>query len=257
MFQNVRPLLHDQVDVPQRDVLHFRLRRQQRNERRGQLLAERGAELGIARAEHLHQLHQDLNGRQDDGGVRVRQPRRDPLANALRLPFVLRLVVREAVQDEHLAPFGALVQRRQQLVDRARVHLDQRAAGRAALVDLGQGGDGVRDDHRVRIGQQLAQLLEEALILDQAGADVVQLRDAHRRGLPHVRVLVFEAFAQRLAEVLCYFVDADAAHGADGEGADQRVRVLAVLGKTGNREHVALLRHRVTDEAIVCWMCKR
>ncbi len=44
----------------------------------------------------------DLDGGEDDGGVGVGEPRGDPLTDGLRLPVILRGVVRQRVQDEHL-----------------------------------------------------------------------------------------------------------------------------------------------------------
>ena len=43
-----------------------------------------------------------LDGREDDGGVGVRQPWRDALADGLGLALVLGGVVGQGVQDEHL-----------------------------------------------------------------------------------------------------------------------------------------------------------
>ena len=43
-----------------------------------------------------------LDGREDDSGVGVGQPGSDALADGLGLPLVLRGVVRQRVQDEHL-----------------------------------------------------------------------------------------------------------------------------------------------------------
>ncbi len=76
----------------------------------------------------------------------------------------------------------------------------------------------------------------------------MQLGHADGGGLAHVGVLVLEALAQGLAQVpaeagwsegdlgdnetwyaLGDLVDADAAHGADSERTDQRIRVVAVL----------------------------
>lgn len=78
----------------------------------------------------VRQLHESiwwhLDGGQHDGRVGVRQARRDALADGVRLARVARRVVGQRVQDEHLPPLRALVQRRQQLVDRRRVHLCRR-----------------------------------------------------------------------------------------------------------------------------------
>jgi hypothetical protein len=46
----------------------------------------------------------------------------------------------------YLSPLGALVEGGEKLVDGLSVHLDQRFAARARLVDLRQGRNGVGDD---------------------------------------------------------------------------------------------------------------
>ena len=74
--------------------------------------------------------------------------------------------------------------------------------------------------------------------------DVEQLGDADGGGLAHVRVLVFEALSQRLAQVLDDLVHADAAHGAHSQRTDQRVWVLTVLQKTTYNQHTLQLKHR-------------
>lgn len=47
----------------------------------------------------------------------------------LGLPLILRVVVGQAVQDENLAPLGALIEGRQQLVDVLGVQVQQVAVG--------------------------------------------------------------------------------------------------------------------------------
>jgi hypothetical protein len=73
------------------------------------------------------------------------------------------------------------------------------------------------------------QLLEEAVVEDELGLDVVQLRDAQRGGLAHVRVLVPQALLERVREVVDDLLRAQAAHRADRERAHERVRVVRVL----------------------------
>lgn len=58
----------------------------------------------------------------------------------LGLSLIFRVVVRQAVQDEDLAPLGALVEGRQQLVDVLGVEVQQVAVG-VRLADLRQGGN--------------------------------------------------------------------------------------------------------------------
>ena len=57
----------------------------------------------------------------------------------------------------------------------------------------------------------------------------MQLGHAHGGRLPHVRVLVQKTLSERFAEVFGDLVHPDTAHGAHGQGADQRVGVLTVL----------------------------
>lgn len=86
--------------------------------------------------------------------------------------------------------------------------------------------------HRIGCSEQVTQQIDESLILYQHWVDVVKLGHAHSSRLLHVRILVLETLAERLAEVLCDLVHADASHGAHGQGTDQRVGVLTVLTNT-------------------------
>ena len=60
----------------------------------------------------------------------------DSLTDTLRLSVILGVVAGERVQDEDLAPLGALIESRDQLVDGGRVHLYEKLSSAAALVDL-------------------------------------------------------------------------------------------------------------------------
>ena len=51
MLQDRRPLLHDQVDVPQGDVLDLGLGVQEGDEGRGELPVHRADDLGVAHVE--------------------------------------------------------------------------------------------------------------------------------------------------------------------------------------------------------------
>lgn len=75
----------------------------------------------------------------------MRQTWSDALADALRLAVILRRIIGQRIQDEDLAPLGALVERSQQLVYGLRVYLHQRLTARAGLVDLGQRSYRIRD----------------------------------------------------------------------------------------------------------------
>lgn len=70
---------------------------------------------GARGAAHVELLEQDLDGGEHDGAVGVLEARRDALGDRLGVARVLGDVPGEGVQDEHLAPLRALVQRRQKL----------------------------------------------------------------------------------------------------------------------------------------------
>jgi len=83
--------------------------------------------------------------------------------------------------------------------------------------------------HGVGVCDEVPQGVQEALVLNHLGVDVVELGHTHRGRLPHVRIFILQTLPQGLAQVLRDLVHPDATHGAHGQGADQRVRVLAVL----------------------------
>lgn len=87
-------------------------------------------------------------------------------------------------------------------------------------VDIRKGGDSVGDNHGVCIGHHTLQCLEEAIVDRQLWFEVIQLRDADRGGLAHVRVLVPKTFLEWVAEVVYYLFCAQAAHCTNCEGAD-------------------------------------
>jgi hypothetical protein len=93
------------------------------------------------------------------------------------------------------------------------------------------------------------ELLQEAILQHQLRLEIVQLGDAQRRRLSHVRVLVVQALLQRAREVVDDLFDADAAHRADGECADERIVVVRVLDERvdGEDDEVGL-RLGVVDE---------
>ena len=66
----------------------------------------------------------------------------------LGLSLILRVVVGQAVQDEDLAPLGALVEGRKQLVDVLGVQVQQVAVG-VGLADLRQSRHCIGHDLRV------------------------------------------------------------------------------------------------------------
>ena len=84
----------------------------------------------------LHELHQDLNSREHNSSIGVREPRGNPLADVLGLLLVLRLVCGQGVQDEDLSPFRALIQSSQELIDSGRVQISQSSSYKETQCNL-------------------------------------------------------------------------------------------------------------------------
>lgn len=89
--------------------------------------------------------------------------------------------------------------------------------------------------HGIGVCNQVTQGIQESLVLHHLGIDVVQLGHADSCSFPHIGVLILQTLAERLAQVLRDFIHADAAHGAHGQGTDQRVWVLTVLHQNTNK----------------------
>lgn len=115
--------------------------------------------------------------------------------------------------------------------------------------------------HGVGVCNEVTQGIQESLVLHHLGIDVVQLGHTDCSSFPHVGVLILEALAQGLAQVLCDFIHADAAHGAHGQRTDQRVGVLTVLHRTQTNLHqqtlipaartrLLLLKQHLSDYAL-------
>jgi hypothetical protein len=83
--------------------------------------------------------------------------------------------------------------------------------------------------HWVTICHHLLQLSDESVIDGERRLEIVEFDDANRGRLANVRVVVSEALAQRVAEVVEDLLGAEAAHGSDGEGTDEGVGVVGVL----------------------------
>mmetsp|Transcript_777 Transcript_777/g.3202 ORF Transcript_777/g.3202 Transcript_777/m.3202 type:complete len:716 (+) Transcript_777:454-2601(+) len=232
VLQDLRALLHDEVDVAQGDVLHFRLAVDERHERRRQLAAQQADGLVVGHRVHVRQDH--LDRRHDDGGVRVLEARRDTLDDGLGLAGGLRHILGQRVEDEHLAPLGALVQRGEELLEHRR--RNQHHVRLRGLGDLAERGHAVGHHRRVGVADELAELVDEATVLHELRADVVELGHADGGGLAHVGILVAKRPSQGLQQILGDPLHANAAHGANRERADQRVGVRSVLDEGVDRQ---------------------
>ena len=77
---------------------------------------------------------------------------------------------------------------------------------------------------------------EKASFLNQGGCNVVQFGNADSGGFAHVRIFVAEGSGEWFAEVFGDTIDADAAHGPDGEGSDEGIGVIGILGESRERK---------------------
>jgi hypothetical protein len=182
----------EQGDVAERDVRDLRLGRQQRDERRPDLLVEGGLQGRVVQG--VRRSDQDLDGRQDDRRVGVLQARGDAFGEGFRRGRGgRRMVGGEGVQYEDLAPLRALVQGAHQRGGgggggQRRGRARAPPAGRVR--DLAQRRDRVGDDHWVGVAQQPGQGRDEAPVLRQVGRDVGQLGHADGGGLADIGVVV-------------------------------------------------------------------
>eukprot|EP01137_Pigoraptor_chileana_P028939 Opistho-2@13440 len=237
LAQDLGALLHNDANVAECNILDLRLGREEGNERGSELLGHRGNKCSIVN--HLQVLHQNLHGAEDDGSVCVRQTGAHTFADALGLTRVRGDVLRQRVEDEDLTPLCAFVEGGEELVQSRLVDQEDLLATRGRrLVDLRERCNRIGNNHGVRVREKVAELVKEALCAREAWINVVQLGDADGGSLAHIRILILEALAEGVAEVLCDLVDTDAAHRADGKRADEGIWVHAVLdervdGKNG------------------------
>ena len=181
VHQQVGALLHNQVDVAQGHILDLALwALGQRHQRRGQLPAEAADCLLVG--DDLQVAHHDLHRRQHHRRVGVLQTRQHTLDNVLRLGGVAGREFGQEIQDEHLAPLRALVEGGEQLLQHCGGELQHVAVGK----DFGQRSHGIGDHHRVGVANQLAELVQEALVAHHAGRNVKQLRHAHGGRFLHI-----------------------------------------------------------------------
>ena len=89
----------------------------------------------------------------------------------------------------------------------------------------------------VRVAEEVAEHVNEALLLDKLGVHVVELGDAEGSGLGDVGVRVLEASAEGLGEVLHDLINTNHSHGADRQRTDERVRVRRILKGINKTKH--------------------
>lgn len=162
-----------------------------------------------------HNLHR----RQHHCRIRMLKLRHHSLTNMLRLLHIRRLILRQCRQERNPSPLRALVQRQHHLFQRLRGNAE-RLRFRGCLLDLHERGHRVRDDHGVGVADKFLEGFEEAVLDAHGWVEVEELGDAEDGCFSHVGGFVAQSFAEGLFHVIDHFVDADAAHCSDGEGAD-------------------------------------
>lgn len=88
--------------------------------------------------------------------------------------------------------------------------------------------------HRIGIRQKVLQGVKETLIFYQLRVDVVEFCDTDCCGLAHIGILILQALAEGLAQVLCDLINTDAAHGAYSQSTDKRIWIFTILGYKTN-----------------------
>lgn len=173
------------------------------------------------------------------------EPDRDLLGEERRVLVRLGHVVHEGLEDVRLAPLGRLAHGPHEPPRDVGVEAEVDVV--AALADLCQGGDGVGDDGRVGVHEEVAQRGDKAVLVDEAAVVHVELCDADGGRLAHVRVAVLEGVVERVDEGAEDLGDGDVRHCADGEGAHEGVLVVGV----GEEARHGVLDHLGLDAGIV------
>lgn len=83
--------------------------------------------------------------------------------------------------------------------------------------------------HRIAVGQQILELIQEALILNKPSIDIIEFSNANSRGFSHIGILVPQALSQWFAQVLRDLINPDASHCAHSQCPNQWIWILAVL----------------------------
>lgn len=241
--EHVRPLLDDQVDVADGDVLDLGVSAHERDQRRSQLSAD-ASDL-VEALDEVHVLQDDLGGGEDNGAVGVRQIRNDSLDRLVDIFEFCRSVLGQEVEDVDAAPLRALGDGVQELVENVLRHHD-RVLSRG--LDLGEGSDCIGDDHAVSIRNHHEQLWNE--IFGTLWRQLMKFGNAEGRSLANVRILVVHRLLQRLDEVVEHGLDSNAAQGPDRHATDQRVDFLSAIFPEGinSKNSQIWLSLRVVDD---------
>lgn len=238
--ENLSTLLDNQVDVTERDVLDLRVLVGEEGDERRSHLTDEGTDDVLA-GDELEVDHDDLDGAEDDGGVVVLKSGLNSLDDLLGLTVISGLVADEAVEDVALTPLGALLKGDEKLLEDGGVDLEDLGGG--VIGDFAEGGDGVGDDGGILIGNHIVEDIDEALLLDHLGGDIIELADAHGGGLTDVGIGIAQADTKGLGQVLGDLVAVDATHGSDGKSSDQGVLVGSILDEVldGKNGEIGLL----------------
>lgn len=88
--------------------------------------------------------------------------------------------------------------------------------------------------HWIRIRQKVLQRVKETLIFHQLRVNIMKLCNTDCCGLTNIGILILQALAQGLTQVLCDLINTDAAHSTYCQSTDKRIWVFTVLGYKTN-----------------------
>ena len=88
--------------------------------------------------------------------------------------------------------------------------------------------------HRIRIRQKVFQGVKETLIFYQLRVYVMKLCDTDCCCLAHIGILILQALAEGLTQILCDLINTDAAHGAYSQSTDKWIWIFTILSYKNN-----------------------
>lgn len=93
--------------------------------------------------------------------------------------------------------------------------------------------------HGVRVRDKVLKDGDESVLQCSLLIQVPQLSNTNGGGLANIGIVVLQALSQRFADMIQNLVHTNAAHGADSQGANQRVDVVRILNRCQQKAEVS------------------
>ena len=187
IFEDVWLLLQDEIDVAESHILKLWLARHEADQRSSQLLDVNAAVFG--RGDVVNALENDFDCREHHSRVAVRQARADALTDQLGLFRVLRVVRRNRLENEDLAPLIRLVDGRENFVQILAL-IELEVVLTALVRNLKERSTGVCYDDRIAVLEQALQQLDQVLLDNDTWRYSIQLCNGKSGRFFDVRVEV-------------------------------------------------------------------